>query len=134
MTNMDTERLGECPSCGGKFEAVKIGTYTIDRCMTCAGLWLDERELESVLRLDHRALKQKRAETVAIGDEARKKGKCPRCGGTLIQMTNLRANVKTDSCTVCYGVFLDLGELDRFDHPNLAGRIGGVLRKLIGKH
>lgn len=131
---MDTETLGECPNCGGKFEAVTIGSYTVDRCGQCAGLWLDERELEKVLRMDHRALKQKRTETAAALGGARKKGKCPRCGGTLIQLTNLRANVKTDSCTVCYGVFLDAGELDRLDHPNLAGRIGGLLRRLVGKH
>jgi Zn-finger nucleic acid-binding protein len=131
---MNTETLGECPNCSGKFEAVKVGTYTIDRCTSCAGLWLDERELEKVLSMDHSALRQKRTETDAGQSESRKKGKCPRCGGTLIQLTNLRANVKTDSCTVCYGVFLDAGELDRFDHPNLAGRIGGLLRRLIGKH
>ncbi len=135
MAEIDlAENLGDCPNCSGKFEAVRVGPYMVDRCATCAGLWLDERELEKILALDHRALKQKRAETSPGLNKSGKKGKCPRCGGTLIQLTNLRANVKTDSCSVCYGLFLDRGELDAFDHPNLAGQVGQLLRKLIGRH
>jgi len=134
MLETDTDKLGPCPNCEGKFSAVQVGVYVVDRCGTCGGLWMDERELEKVLATDHRALKEKRAETDPGLNPSGKKGKCPRCSGTLIQLTNLRANVKTDSCTTCYGVFLDRGELDAFDHPNLAGQIGQLLRKLIGRH
>ena len=134
MTMVDADQLGECPNCGGKFVTVPVGPYQIDQCSHCNGLWLDEHELEKVLTVDHSALKQKRAETNPGLNASKKKGKCPRCSGTLIQMTNLRADVKTDSCTICYGVFLDRGELDAFDHPNLAGQIGQLLRKLIGRH
>jgi Zn-finger nucleic acid-binding protein len=95
---------------------------------------MDERELEKVLVADHRALKAKRSEATPANSISKMKGKCPRCGGTFIQLTNLRANVKTDSCPVCYGIFLDRGELDAFDHPNLAGQVGQLLRKLVGRH
>ncbi len=134
MASVDSDTLGPCPNCSGAFETVRVGTYMVDRCTQCGGLWLDERELEKVLTTDHRALTEKRVATNAATNRSRRLGPCPRCNGTLIQLTNLRANVKTDSCTVCYGVFLDAGELDAFDHPNLSGRIGGLLRKLIGRH
>jgi len=134
MADIDTDRLGSCPKCGGAFESVRVGPYTVDRCSMCGGLWLDERELERVLAMDHRALKKKRADTDPGASKSGKMGKCPRCGGTLVKLANLRANVTTDSCSVCYGIFLDADELDAFDHPNLAGRIGQLLRKLIGRH
>jgi len=134
MADIDTDKLGPCPNCGGVFDSVQVGPYTVDRCSTCAGLWLDERELDRVLTIDHRALKRKRAETNPVTNKSGRKGKCPRCNGTLIRLANLRANVTTDSCSVCYGVFLDADELDAFDHPNLAGRVGQLLRKLIGRH
>lgn len=134
MSDYDTDRLGPCPDCGGKFEQVRVGDVTIDRCAACGGLWMDERELQKVLAADHRALTAKRSETTAAANPSGKKGKCPACGGTFIQLTNLRANVKTDSCPVCYGLFLDRGELDAFDHPNLAGQVGQLLRKLVGRH
>ena len=134
MSDFDTsDKLGACPNCDGEFSSVQVGPYTVDQCGSCAGLWLDERELEKILTVDHKALKKKRAETHVGTNKSGKKGKCPRCGGTLIKLTNLRANVNTDSCTVCYGAFLDAGELDAMDHPNLAGAIGGLLRKLIGR-
>jgi uncharacterized protein len=134
MIPPEPESLGPCPNCEGAFESIRVGQYIVDRCTQCAGLWLDERELEKVLSIDHHALTEKRAATNPAANKTGKMGRCPRCSGTLIQLTNLRANVKTDSCTICYGVFLDAGELDAFDHPNLAGRIGGLLRKLVGRH
>ena len=125
--------LNPCPKCGGKFEALTVGVYTVDRCSTCGGLWLDERELERVLAIDHAALKDQAASVSAAGASSVKKGKCPRCGGTLIALTDLRADAVTDSCSVCYGIFLDVGELDAYDHPQLAGRIGQFLRKLLNR-
>ncbi len=134
MADIDTEKLGPCPNCGGAFESIRVAGVTVDRCNGCSGLWMDERELEKVLAGDHRALQTKRAEANPATPRSGKLGKCPRCGGTFIQLTNLRANVKTDSCPVCYGVFLERGELDAFDHPNLAGQVGQLLRKLVGRH
>jgi len=134
MADYESDTLGPCPNCGGEFAPIKVGSVTVDRCKACDGLWLDARELEVVLAADHRALTSKRAESTAPANKSGKMGQCPRCGGTFIQLTNLRANVKTDSCPVCYGVFLERAELDAFDHPNLAGQVGQMLRKLVGRH
>jgi Zn-finger nucleic acid-binding protein len=134
MSDIPTsESLGPCPACGGAFESVHVGPYVIDRCGTCRGLWLNEHELEKILAIDHRMLTKKRGDTDP-GLARSKKGKCPRCNGTLIKLANMRANITTDSCTICYGIFLDAGELNAFDHPNLAGQVGQLLRKLIGRH
>lgn len=131
MSNPDTENLAECPSCGGKFNSVQIGPYQVDQCDSCGGVWLDDRELEKIMTVDHRALKQKKPASAPL---AHKSKKCPRCGGTLIKLVNLRANINTDSCSVCYGIFLDANELDALDQPNLAASVGQLLRKLIGRH
>jgi Zn-finger nucleic acid-binding protein len=134
MADFEGDKLGPCPNCEGTFQSLKVGGVVVDVCDSCGGLWMDEHELEKVLAADHRALQVKRAETPPAANKSHKLGRCPRCGGTFIQLTNLRANVKTDSCPVCYGVFLERGELDAFDHPNLAGQVGQLLRKLVGRH
>lgn len=128
-----SEGLSTCPACGGEFEPVPVGLHRVERCGTCGGLWLDERSLEQILSIDHRVLTQ-RNDASHLDTRQSKKSKCPRCGGTLIKITNLRANVATDSCSVCYGIFLDSGELDAFDHPGLTVRLTQILRRLIGKH
>lgn len=129
-----TETLGPCPRCGGAFAPLTVGSVNIDRCAQCQGLWLDERELEKVLTTDHVDLTNT-VKYLAMGHtpSERVPGRCPRCQGSLIPLTDLRANVLTDSCSVCYGVFLDADELKAYDHPTLTARVGGFLRGLLGK-
>ena len=47
----DVDRDLKCPKCDGTTDAVNYGGdagIIIDRCTTCHGIWLDERELEKV--------------------------------------------------------------------------------------
>ncbi|RME04126.1 MAG: hypothetical protein D6812_04565 [Deltaproteobacteria bacterium] len=37
-----------CPKCGGNLKPVLFREVTIDRCLSCEGVWLDAGELEKV--------------------------------------------------------------------------------------
>jgi len=39
-----------CPKCGGVWENYSLQGFTLDRCRTCEGIWMDKGELEGVLR------------------------------------------------------------------------------------
>lgn len=43
------ERLA-CPKCPGTLESYTFMGFFLDRCQACGGLWLDEGELEGILR------------------------------------------------------------------------------------
>lgn len=132
MSEIELQPLSACPSCGGAFASLKIGAVTIDRCQQCNGLWLDPLELERVLESDHATLTAHQT-AHAPTDPAKAKGPCPRCGGTFIQLTDLRADVVVDSCAACYGIFLDDGELAAYDHPNLVVRLKQFWGKVLPK-
>lgn len=38
----------KCPKCGHDLEAIQYGGITVDRCTSCAGIWLDPGELEQL--------------------------------------------------------------------------------------
>lgn len=43
-------RILNCPKCPGKFASYKFMEFVLDRCDNCAGIWLDNGELEGILR------------------------------------------------------------------------------------
>jgi len=38
----------KCPKDGAPLETIKVGEVSVDRCTSCAGLWLDAGELEAI--------------------------------------------------------------------------------------
>jgi Zn-finger nucleic acid-binding protein len=38
-----------CPRCGGKLEEVERESVKVDRCRACAGIYLDQGELEAIM-------------------------------------------------------------------------------------
>ena len=100
----------QCPKCHAQMERVVRPEGEIDRCSQCQGLWFDLLEEE-----DFRAV----AAEVDTGDEAtgRKfnaidKIMCPVCPDSpLIRMVDTaQPHIWFESCTTCYGRFLDAGE------------------------
>jgi Zn-finger nucleic acid-binding protein len=100
----------KCPKCSNEMERVAMPQGEIDRCRECQGLWFDlleEEDLKSV------------AAEVDIGDadkgaqfNAIDRIKCPVCPDSpLIRMVdNRQPHIWFESCTTCYGRFLDAGE------------------------
>ncbi|MBN2446362.1 MAG: zf-TFIIB domain-containing protein [Phycisphaerae bacterium] len=120
-----------CPRC----ENVEMGRETvegveIDRCPTCQGIWLDAHELEKLVAAPPRELLREDRHFAPHADAGEAQLSCPRCTGSrLIKLNSrLRPGTIIDSCTVCYGNWLDAGELTRLTGAGLAGR----LRKLFG--
>ncbi len=44
------ERLVSCPKCRGKMASYKCMEFVLNRCASCAGIWLDKGELERIMR------------------------------------------------------------------------------------
>jgi Zn-finger nucleic acid-binding protein len=43
-------RIVRCPKCAGKLAGYKFMEFVLERCDSCAGIWLDNGELEGILR------------------------------------------------------------------------------------
>jgi Zn-finger nucleic acid-binding protein len=110
-----------CPKCKAAMEKVAFGGTTVDRCVTCKGLWFDAREHEHL----------KEAEGSEAIDTGSKGGSppmppgakvmCPVCHTPMIQMSDHnQPHLKYESCTVCYGVFFDAGEFRDFKEVTVA--------------
>ncbi len=114
-----------CPRCAGTaLTQQKIDEVTIDRCPKCQGMWLDALELEKLLNLRPSELladDSKFAASTAAGERL----SCPVCKGSpLIKLNSLhRPGTILDSCTVCYGTWVDAGELSRLAGTSIAGTI-----------
>jgi uncharacterized protein len=87
----------------------------IDQCPQCHGLWLDMLELERLLDVDARSLIEDDRRFGAMAGAADSRIHCPRCRGTyMIKINSLvRSGTILDSCTVCFGTWLDAGEYSR---------------------
>ena len=43
-------RIVSCPKCSGKIASYKFMEFVLERCDSCAGIWLDQGELEGIVR------------------------------------------------------------------------------------
>jgi len=86
--------------------AVTGPDVTIDKCPTCAGVFLDKNEL---LRIsgDFRLNKYLR-DKVALDSDSQVV--CPHCGG-IMDLERI-AGVEVEVCLTCFGLWLDGGELE----------------------
>lgn len=62
----DTERKSHymrCPKCGGHLDTVEFHRVQVDRCPDCAGIWLDNGEIDAVVAHEDKSLLSR-----ALGD------------------------------------------------------------------
>ena len=109
----------QCVKCPGKLAKVVVDHVEVDRC---SGVWCDLGELKwlRTQQLDDRL---RNAEDNNHGhDELR--ARCPRCGGDG-HMVPMRSpeGLTLDTCSVCFGVWLDGGELERLTEAGWASRV-----------
>jgi len=43
-------QIVRCPKCPGALEKYRFMGFVLDRCESCAGIWLDKGELEGIMR------------------------------------------------------------------------------------
>lgn len=108
-----------CPRCAVKLRTLNIrseGTFLIEQCPECFGLFFDPGELEAILessvsnvfQIDYHRLD---AIVRAQGPRAVRYGKCPVCGKFMNRVNfGSRSGVVVDRCKG-HGVWLDGGEL-----------------------
>lgn len=120
-----------CPKCSAtEMMQETVEDVTIDRCPSCHGIWLDMLELEKLLATDPRPLLEEDRVFEAAPNVAGPRINCPRCQGTYLLKLNSREHPGTivDSCTVCYGTWLDAGELARLANVHLRDRLRMLFR------
>jgi Zn-finger nucleic acid-binding protein len=125
-----------CVKCSGELQKVTVGGLEVDQCPKCFGIWFDFGELEAVLgQEDAGKLKALHAAS-GPGGQDQKRGSCPRCGSNA-RMTPLavpgRKDVHIDTCLVCYGQWLDGGELEALRKKGLFESAAGFFKKLVRK-
>ena len=101
----------ECPVCREPMIGLEYEKVEVDYCPACAGVWLDEGELEVLLGLDapEVAALLSGGEDVAA-DEARRP--CPACDRPMVKAAfGAERRVIYDRCPRNHGLFLDRGEL-----------------------
>ena len=105
-----------CPNCRNVMKPVTFEEITVDRCVSCGGLWFDVME--------QRHLKDRPgSEKIDTAPAAPKnaphppaaKMKCPCCDAPLTRLkdTDNRA-IEYEYCTVCNGAFFDGGEFRHY--------------------
>jgi Zn-finger nucleic acid-binding protein len=117
VTTPESDRL--CPRCKVKMQTINIqgeGTFLIEQCKECFGLFFDPGELEALLetsvtnvfQIDYKRIN---VMTQAQGLREVRYDKCPICG-TIMNRINFgaRSGVIVDRCKG-HGVWLDGGEL-----------------------
>jgi Zn-finger nucleic acid-binding protein len=55
----DAERKSHymrCPKCGGHLETIEFHRVQVDRCPDCAGLWLDNGEIDMLIQHEDKGL------------------------------------------------------------------------------
>lgn len=114
----------QCPRDGATLTRETYeGDVVVDRCTTCAGIWLDAGELRDVQEtIEHDYSHQLgRIDTVAAAYAlARQKAQadvdCPKCGKALhTREYGFCSQILVDRCAECGGVWLDAGELQTLE-------------------
>ncbi len=121
--------LRRCPKCEGMFEQIEYLGVTVDRCLSCQGLWFDFAEREELLDIDG-------SETIDTGvadpdiDDLRKIT-CINCDVTMIPLSdNEQAHVEYEVCPKCYAFFLDAGEFRDLKELTINEWLQAQIRKI----
>ena len=97
----------QCPKCEASTlieKKVKGETFSVDFCSNCKGVWFDENELASLLKVPTMDLK--------VPPKAQEQDiLCPKCEKPLYLFCYPRTMVLIDMCKECEGIWLDAKEL-----------------------
>ena len=122
----------KCVKCDGVLARMTLDDTEIDQCPRCGGIWFDFGELKHVLKHDHANKLQTRLKTGKKDDA--KKGPCPVCGGkgSMVAVKHLKHDIHIDTCKICYGQWLDGGELEILREKGIFDTVAGFFRRVIG--
>ncbi len=113
-----------CIKCDGQLQRRIIEQIEVDRCNHCSGIWFDIGELNKVLEAG--IIEGLKNDIDNNQGHDQQKGACPRCegAGQMVQVASLKnPSVHIDTCSVCYGQWLDGGELEELDDQGVLDKI-----------
>lgn len=100
-----------CPVCSYPLIILELNQIEIDYCTSCHGVWLDEGELEILLR-DAEAKDQLFNSLENVKESREKKIKCPVCSKKMNKVAFGNMNIITlDECPKKHGLWFNKGEL-----------------------
>jgi Zn-finger nucleic acid-binding protein len=128
----------KCVKCSGKLVTVTLEGMAVDQCPQCRGIWFDLGELKTVLEQED--LKRLQSKLKGRRDAKRdrkldaKKGPCPRCGGrgNMVPVNDAGHDIHIDTCLVCYGQWLDGGELEILREKGVYDTVAGFFKRMLG--
>lgn len=107
--------MRKCPNCTGiLMEKYQFHQQEVDRCSECGGMWLELGELDGALSAADNGNEQVFLEE-RLGDNLGKsKRHCYDCGQNLTRYHLMSGyQVEVDTCSSCFGVWLDKEELEK---------------------
>jgi Zn-finger nucleic acid-binding protein len=107
-------------------ETAQVNELSVDICPSCRGLWLDRDELRRLsAHPDELEALRQRVSAEEPGPEPAASGECPACQRRLgIAMIG---SFSVEYCTICGGVFLDRGELNKVLEQTEAKNIATIV-------
>lgn len=120
----------KCPKCDGTLQRVQIDQVDVDQCDRCSGLWFDLGELQKVLAAED--VQKIRSTIDRSGTQDAQRAICPVCGGAgkMVPVVSRNREVHVDTCSICYGQWLDGGELEQLRKKGLFQGVAGFFRSL----
>jgi len=113
-----------CPACAKPMVAFQYQGVEIDRCLDCAGTWLDAGELETMIELAGGATGRVSAALNRTVGDRKTNRRCPRCPRKLREFEI--APVHLDRCPHAHGLWFDHGEMAQLIHHFHDGEEGEV--------
>lgn len=113
-----------CPKCQAAMETIEHEGIQVERCTACRGIWFDMLEADRLATL--KAAGELDSGDAAVGRQydAVTRADCPKCHTRMIPMRDLRQpHIRYESCPVCFGMFLDAGELRDLQDRTILERV-----------
>lgn len=112
----------KCPVCSCDLRRARSKGVTVDVCSSCAGIWFDSGELQTLLRqlvesetvapASTRLFQRRQVQTE--DESAAEIRCCPQCGMVMKTFNYAYdSNVFVDKCPHCEGIWTDAGEVKR---------------------
>ena len=116
-----------CPACKEPLVVFELDGVEIDRCLTCAGTWLDAGELDRLARSGPGGM----GAAVAGAEGARKdERRCVRCSAKM-DIVAVRG-VDVDRCPRGHGMWFDRSEMETLIAAFQAGD-GDAMARILGE-
>lgn len=100
-----------CPNCKISLIVLEMEGIEIDYCTECNGVWLDEGEIEMILKLEGAEPDTLANELFATKPDAKSDKRCVRCNAKMQMVKVGEPLVAIDRCPLGDGVWFDQGEM-----------------------